>query len=29
MCEANVYMENEKGDLTLLLDSVDKVIPSE
>ena len=29
MCEANVYLVNEGGEKTLLLESVDKVIPQE
>jgi predicted RNA-binding protein len=29
MCEANVYLVDEKGNEVLILDSVDKVIPGE
>jgi predicted RNA-binding protein len=29
MCEANVYLEDEAGNTTLVLDAVDKVIPME
>ncbi|MFZ7134376.1 MAG: CooT family nickel-binding protein [Eubacteriales bacterium] len=29
MCEANVYLIEENGDKTLLLEAVDKVIPQE
>jgi predicted RNA-binding protein len=29
MCEANVYLLDEKGNKNLLLDAVDKVIPQE
>ena len=29
MCEANVYLLDEKGNMNLLLDAVDKVVPRE
>lgn len=29
MCEANAYLVNESGEETLLLESVDKLTPSE
>lgn len=29
MCEANVYLLEENGDKTLLLEAVDKVVPKE
>jgi predicted RNA-binding protein len=29
MCEANVYWMDENGETSLLMDSVDKVIPEE
>jgi len=29
MCEANVYLLNENGEEELLLEAVDKIIPSE
>ncbi len=29
MCEANVYWMDDKGETSLLMDSVDKVIPEE
>lgn len=29
MCEANVYLLNQNGEESLLLDAVDKVIPME
>ncbi|HOV78897.1 MAG TPA: CooT family nickel-binding protein [Bacillota bacterium] len=29
MCEANVYLIDEKGDKILLLEAVDKLIPQE
>jgi predicted RNA-binding protein len=29
MCEANVYLIDEKGEEKLLLDAVDKIIPEE
>lgn len=29
MCESNVYLQNEEGQNTLLLESVDKIIPKD
>ena len=29
MCEANVYWMDDKGETSLLMDSVDKVVPEE
>ncbi|MFZ7120793.1 MAG: CooT family nickel-binding protein [Eubacteriaceae bacterium] len=29
MCEANVYLVDEKGEKTLLLEAVDKIIPND
>lgn len=29
MCEANVYLVNEDGKKTLLIESVDKILPKE
>lgn len=29
MCESNVYMINKKGEKSLLLESVDKIIPKD